>query len=546
MRQKQGMLCFAGLLMGVLAFFILYGPATLDVQYDAWILNGYAEADVTQHYAGWVNYRQSPWAWPLGLIENVRQPDTAVLTFTDSIPLASILLKLFSPILPETFQFFGWYILLCFALQGVAAALLIGLFVRRMLPACLALIPFVFSPVLMERAFRHCALASHFLILFALYFLLRSRQEGYRRMPWEYIPLCGASVGIHPYFVPMVGGVMLINALCCMTRGRRFWRPAALSLAGMTAVGVVGYAIGAFGTGISGVNTGFGYYSMNLNAPLNPTSLGVDRWSSLLAVRPQGLYQYDGFNYLGLGLLIAAPVSALLWLIFAGRRHVRKWMKSNWELLLMCVLFTLFAISNVVAWDAKTLLTVPLPGKVMKLCNIFQASSRMFYPVYYLLALFCVTALARVPGRAVGSVLLAVLCAVQLWDISPAIAQKRERFSTVETDGSAFADAKWEKLAEGKTELLLLDSVYRQEQAACFAARNAMTTNAAIMNRGNFAAVASLRRQLTEGLLAGTERDEKALYLTDDPDLKEELKAGVDDSHYRICEVGKFLVIWVP
>ena len=51
--------------------------------------------------------------------------DGTYITYTDSIPYVAIICKLFAGILPETFQYFGWFTLGCFALQGIGAGLLI-------------------------------------------------------------------------------------------------------------------------------------------------------------------------------------------------------------------------------------------------------------------------------------------------------------------------------------------------------------------------------------------------------------------------------------
>ena len=106
--------------IGVLIFILIYGISTLDVTYDDWIFNGYVEKDIELHYAGWLAFRNSQWSWPLGLIKNLQYPYGIVVSYTDSIPIVSIIMKLVSNILPQTFQFFGWYILICFVLQGVS------------------------------------------------------------------------------------------------------------------------------------------------------------------------------------------------------------------------------------------------------------------------------------------------------------------------------------------------------------------------------------------------------------------------------------------
>ena len=93
--------------MGVLAFLVIYGPAPLDPTADTWLLAGYDEGDITQHYAGWLAFRNSPWAFPLGYAANLSVPDGVIISYTDSIPWVAILCKLLRGLLPATWQYFG-------------------------------------------------------------------------------------------------------------------------------------------------------------------------------------------------------------------------------------------------------------------------------------------------------------------------------------------------------------------------------------------------------------------------------------------------------
>ena len=102
-------------ILGAVCFLIIYGVHPLDVTDDRWILNSYVEQDVIQHYSGWMAFRKSDWTYPIG---NFDAMSGGILTYTDSIPWASILFKLFRTVLPATFQFFGLYIFLAFILQG--------------------------------------------------------------------------------------------------------------------------------------------------------------------------------------------------------------------------------------------------------------------------------------------------------------------------------------------------------------------------------------------------------------------------------------------
>ncbi len=74
----------------------------------------------------------------------------------------SVLFKLLAPVLPAQFQWFGLYELAAFILQGMAAALVLGLFLYDLLPLAAGHgAGFAFSPIMIERAFRHVALSSH-------------------------------------------------------------------------------------------------------------------------------------------------------------------------------------------------------------------------------------------------------------------------------------------------------------------------------------------------------------------------------------------------
>ena len=72
--------------------------------------------------------------------------------------LAAMLAALLRPVanaLGGTFQYFGWFTLTSFALQGGFGALLCGLFCESVLACAAGSLLFSASPILIERAFRH-------------------------------------------------------------------------------------------------------------------------------------------------------------------------------------------------------------------------------------------------------------------------------------------------------------------------------------------------------------------------------------------------------
>ena len=108
--------------IGLICFCVIYGTKVLNPGYVDWILSG---GDLTQHYLGWVAYRASDWHFPIGMVDTLAYPYQTSIIFTDSIPLFAVIFKALSPILPETFQYFGLWGVCCFVLQGVCACRII-------------------------------------------------------------------------------------------------------------------------------------------------------------------------------------------------------------------------------------------------------------------------------------------------------------------------------------------------------------------------------------------------------------------------------------
>lgn len=526
----------AGAAAGVAVFFWLYGAMTLDVTGDAWILNGYDETDILQHYAGWVLFRNSHWALPPGLCDTLAWPQGTMIAYTDSLPWVSMAFKLLRGALPSTFQWFGWYTLFCFAMQGAAGALLCtrgaksGGWGSRLAFASLGGLLFACLPTLWERAFRHVALASQYLFLFALYFYLEYRAalaQGRRpRWGWVFVALPFAAVGIHPYFLPPV-------MLCTLLAGIELWRAAKRPLAG---VGLFGggllaalagaWLTGAVGSGVAVSRYGYGEISMNLNALFNPSSRGGYTWSRLLPQQAQNPSQYDGFNYLGLGVL-ALVTSALLYSIWCTARRpadTAAWWRRNGPLFAACVFLTLFAVTNNITFGSWTL-SIPIPQALTDLCGIFRSSGRMFYLVAACMVLFGVYTLrgacawshpAAGRGRALACGLLAVVCAVQLWDLSVVAAQKRALFDQ-EPAPNVVTAAETQTLGAGHTRLLAASPLRedRTRRLAILAGKQGLATNISIAVSGEYPAAEALARQAGEQLLAG-QYDPETVYVTTD------------------------------
>ncbi len=578
--------------MGAVVFLLLFGTETLCVTCDKWILKGYVEEDIIQHYTGWMAFRDSAWSFPLGLSGNLGYPTGTAISFTDSLPLISILFKCISGILPETFQFFGWYILCCYVLQGISSSLFVRLFTKNPWGVYGSSLLFTCSPILLERAFRHTALASQWLILFALYLYFRARRSG--RLPWGFLALQALCVGIHPYFVPMVCGILAAWTLEGMLPGAGWRKEAAgraLGLAGQTesvsgmeklagkaacglfflgnllVVAATGYVLGLFGSGVSGSAGGFGYYSMNLNALWNPVSLGMEKWSGIFPALPQINGNYDGFNYLGAGVLLFAGAGILGKLgRLVGEKKLGAFCKRYMGLLLFCAFCTLFAWSHVITWGSRELFTLPLPQTVQGLCSIFRASGRMFWPVYELLFLIACLGAVRLPGvlkkrlghegnekvsgfkgrlpiRRMIPGAMAVLLLLQLFDLTPAFAWKHasmdgEYPGTGSYHPEFYESEDWQQVlgAYERTELL---NYHHDYNLAAFLMKHHQKSNILPANRGDFGAAKERCEEMILELYQGGDMEEQVLYVTNDPLLAAQL-AGKLSENLTAYDLGEY------
>lgn len=509
--EQRVRLFLLGACLGLLAFLAVYGIAPLDVTQDTFCRGGYLEKDIQQHYAGWLFYRQSARAFPLAVTQAIDAPQGVSVAYTDSIPLLAVLCRPLANALGGTFQYFGWFTLACFVLQGGFGASLCSLFTQGMIRPLAGSLLFITSPILYERAFRHTSLGAQWLVLAALYLYFRLRREK-RSLSAGLFLINTFSIGIHPYFLPMTYAITLALLLEQSVRTKRWLRSLAFLLANLAATLFVGWLLGFFyGTATSGGQALYGYFSMNLNALWNPAGVNGTVYSRFLPAQNQVNGNYDAFAYLGLGVLIALPVA-----LFSFGRKILRQIREHWALCLVCSILTLFAISNVVTANGVTLLTIPLPGSVIQLCSVFRSGGRLFWPVYDLLVLSAFVGVVRLPR---GTFFTALLVVVQIADVSPGLWQRHTDMAAAlqfPAFPSQLQSAFWQAVAGQYTHLESVEGV--QDDAlhlALFAADCGMTTNDPFAARYDAEALEARRATVLADLATGQLQDD-TLYLFED------------------------------
>src|SRR5260221_5486895 len=146
----------------IIIFQITYGVKIIWPANISWLMT--VMHDWGTHYLGWYFYKNEPWHFPIGAGSNYFYPIGTNVGITDSIPLLAIFFKLFKPVLPEDFQYFGLWLFLCHLLSAYFTIRLFGLFKIKKIYTFIAVLFIVSNPVLVFRGL-HPALCAQWLLI---------------------------------------------------------------------------------------------------------------------------------------------------------------------------------------------------------------------------------------------------------------------------------------------------------------------------------------------------------------------------------------------
>ena len=533
---------FARAVAGFAVFLFIYGPRILDVTNDGWIFSGYIETDVTQRYRGWLAFRNSHWVWPLTYRDLISFPFGSRASLADSVPLYLLLFRLLSHALPETFQFFGIVSAFNMCMQRVMSALLLGCFTEDKIKVLTGSVFFCLSPVMIERLFRHISLSRHWLVVAGIYLYVKSRDD---KRDKKVVYRCFAlltllTVWIHLYFTPMVAGLFAAAVFDNILNDKKEYKDILWLV--FTAFFCVynAWALGYFDMGM-GNTSGYGYMGMNLNALFNPVSLGPDwwvpgkgtiKWSAFLPVRALALNNIESFNYLGLGVLslLMAMAAWGLWLFVKQKReflhNALRIIKRHLFLVLFCLVCFVFAVSNTVCAFSYVLFTVPLPAKLVGLFSAFRASGRLFWPVNYIILTAAVCFAANIfKNKKAGYIFIVAVLALQIWDLSPAISEKRWYTKEQLAKEPAWYCGRITEYVGDKDGLFFLEAKDdRALRASLF--KEGKATNLWLISREDYGVEEMTGEidRVKNSLLSGLLPYENMAYATYDPALAEELE----------------------
>lgn len=488
---------------------VLYGVRILDPGNIGWLMVG----DAATHYIGWHFFRNEEWGFPLGALHRYGMEVASSVVYSDSLPIFALLFKPFSSWLPKLFQYTGIWIALCYFLQGFWGWWLLSRLssswgVRLFGTAFLLL-----SPLVMLRGDGHFALMGHWLILagFSLYFA--PSIKFYR---WGWVVLIVSAALVHAYLAFMVLAIWAADTVKRLVLDRSlavkemFQAVALIVVSLILAMWQGGYFSSA---GLAG--GGAGYYSMNLLAPFFPTP-GADSLFLPNHVAATG-GQYEGFNYLGLGIILLL-VSGL----WRARADI-SWreLKPILPLSVVCGLLGIYALSYKITLGGDTLLEISLPSMMQQLIEVFRASGRMFWPAYYALVLGAIALAVRGRSNEVAVAVLGIALWIQVADLAPVIGKRIGAGMVAKHFESPLKSPFWAEAGKHYKRVVVIPPTFTVQDfipLTFYAATHDMGVNIAYYGRLPSKEAERRREDGVRSFLAGRV-DPEALYIFREPSL---------------------------
>ena len=553
--SKRWQVFALGTLIGLVVFGFLYGFEVVNPTYTDWIWHSETH-DTAQHQLGWEFYRAESSG---GMIKRLAPPTGLSMVFMDVIPLVALMVKPLAGALPANFQYFGLWGLGCYILMGGIGALLVDAVWRRTGLAKSAGLPwhwlaigagaslFVLSPIVLARSFYHPALAGQWIILLGILLVIETpRLKSAGRLTAIWAAVLTGAILIHPYFLPMMGVLMVLSVVRLIDRqgwrGRCRWRALAIMtiVPAVVAVGIF-YLVGGFSLGTGAEVYDLADKGFNLLSFANP--LGY----SILPAFPNRSTSGETMMWLGLGVWLMLLLAAWLWRgnYRVAWLHLRQyWRRHRWMCrvsLAVSTLILIFAVGVRIDAGPVTLVQYSVPKPIYELWSAFRASAREAWVFYYttilLAGYFFASGLTRWRehrhGRSVGVVVAMILLIVvgaQAVDIlaSPRAIAKRKDFRRITRTSAQFTPLDLGSIYHGQKQLIALDESFRGDQSGTYIIGRTALRYGMSLNAGFFARLpdrvrreqASWRAKLTTGQLTVHRLKSVVLFTGDDRIVK--------------------------
>lgn len=510
--KETAYLLIVSAFLGAAWFIFLYGVKIIDVTNDSWIVG--AESDIVQHYLGWCFYRNSDWHILFGLVDGITYPSPVSIIYMDSIPLFAVIFKILSPLLPETFQYFGLYGLVSFVLQACLAALIMNHYSKNKPLSVLFGYLTLMYPVIFQRMFDHTALGGHWIIFLGIYVWCMKKEDcNIKTECIRWGITLSLAVFLHPYFVVMIAVMMVCSLLEDCFNGK--WKMAAgTGIISVAAALFWLFMLGGFYGNSEVIEERLGEFSANLNCFYNSQGTGIllPRFKTYFAGQAEGL------AYLGAGCLLAVAAAAVI-LLCTWKANITK--RKKFVFLYMVIMMVL-ALSPTITFHDHLLLKIPYPSFIINVLSIFRASGRFAWPVAYFAILGAFVIFADFFNSRFLVLLTLCVIGLQFYDVY-GYENNRADYARYRNVPSTLQSEIWDNLSEdykeiafindnGQYDAQLISNIYGLNEVFDvmeYAAKKHMVLNDGYVSRRDIEAINEAKKESWDELVSGMPDKEK-------------------------------------
>jgi len=369
--------------------FVLLGALSIGIFLFPWeFLNPFSvdwvwgSGDFEQHFIGWQFFlHEPPFQFPLTKLNLYGDGIAQSIVFTDSIPIVAIPLKILAGKAALGVQYFGLFVVSSLVLQALLSYSYFRLSgVTALVSSSLSLVVCV-APPLLFRATCHTSLTAQWMLIAAL-ILCKSKHKTWRL----WLLLLSISLWVHLYLCAMCLLLFLSNLKrrYLQTWNGCFWIAFILGLL-LVQFFLLGYMPRIPSDATS---SGYGIFTFNLLSPISSAS----NFSLILPGFELPYGSHEGFSFLGPVLLVALVLVGLL--SRPRKIFIDSVLAMDKKLILAIIAMALFAVSPVVSIGFHKLDLGRLPYPLFIIGDTFRASGRFIWPLYYLLMLESLSAVA--------------------------------------------------------------------------------------------------------------------------------------------------------
>ena len=299
MIEKNIKLLLLYIFLGLITTIYIFGFDYISFVNSDWLRSH----DMTAEFMTWKYYKNDIWRFPIGNNPNYGMDLGSSIVFSGSVPLFSIIFKLFGNFLPNNFHYFNLWIFICLFLQSYVSFLIIYHHTKNLTFSIIASLFFLLSPLLFNKIGMHLSLAAHWLILLGFYIEIKNELT---KKTFYWTALISLSALIHFYFTIILLGMFflfVLNEHLINLNIKKLITQISLPFIFLL---ITMYIVGYFEVPFTdALGYGYGYYKLNLTSIINPiasTPNGIISWSLFLPEIYKNIGgETEGFSYLGIG-----------------------------------------------------------------------------------------------------------------------------------------------------------------------------------------------------------------------------------------------------